>query len=527
MADPYVMMVAGIVVCLCAAGLPRERIPRPVAPERALSNLYWRAWEAFWEWLRSPQPDLAGPEDADDGQTWLAHHPSFAAQYAKYARAAFPPAQILSRAYARQRPDGLIPRAQAAAAPCAPLFAWSEWDSCRASGDRTRLAQVRPALESFHRWLAGNQRGAEGLYRATRESGAAVSMELSCQVALDAHCLSLIAGELADDADAAAFAAEHADLAAAVNRHLWSEAERCYAGAAAGGWPLLAGVATAQRAEGVVSRLTDPQRSWHPRSAGDMYVVVRGLLRSGRRGLAKTIALEYLRGFPAQPSGLIALGSPAMLVEAVLGFSLDAPASTLRWAPRLGARHGIEGLTLGDCTLSVVCAARGPGRDYQIYTQADRPFTLHVVSDFGQGTAWRGKRSLGPLKDGVTCMEVRAGVAEYRISGEPGPDASPPAQPQQLSAARSDHGAVLQWQPCPDEDLVGYHVYRAEDHGWRKVSGAPCIWASYVDRDPPARGCCYAVAAVDIAANTSSMSAPAAIGAAGGQTSAPASAASA
>jgi hypothetical protein len=515
-------MVAAIVACLCVAGLPREFIPRPVVPERALSSLYWRAWEGLWQWLRSPQLDLG---DADSG-AWLASHPSLVAQYAKYARGALSPARILSHAYARQRPDGLIPDVRAAA-PCAPLFSWSEWDSYRASGDCARLAQVRPALESFHRWLAGNQQGADGLYHAARESRAEASLELSCQMALDACCLSLIAAELADDAAATAFATEHAALAAAVNHHLWSEAERCYVepgavqGGPAGFWPLLAGVATGERADAVIAHLAALQHPWPHTPPSDTYVLVRGLLRAGRPGLAKTIALECLRRLPSQPAGLIPLAPAAMLVEAVLGFSLDAPASTLHWAPRLGARHGIEGLALGDCTVSVVCGARGPGRDYRICAQADRPFTLRVVTEFGRGTTWRGKRSLGPLKEGVTSVQVRAGAGEYRISGELRPDANPPAQPQQLSAVRSDHGALVQWQPCADEDLAGYHVYRSEDHGWRKVSAAPCIWASYVDGDSPARGCLYAVAAVDVAGNTSPMSAPAEMGAAGGRSSAP------
>jgi hypothetical protein len=590
--------VAAAIIPLSLLAVPGRRdtaartgIPSPIVPERALAGLYRLAWDAALRFLRNPQPDLDLAVDTADAAPAQCD-PCFIAQYAKYAHPAVPAAQMLSNIYAAQRADGFIPQpsgwrpAPSGRACSPPLHSWAEWDLYLLTGDRDRLAQVLPPLERFHRWLVDNRRAAAGLYGPTPGTA---TLDLSCQMALDAHHLSLMAAELGRDDAAAAFAEEHSELGHAINALLWRDDMRWYAEchaaqpppavqpddvkSIAGFWPLLSGVAPPERAAEVIAHLTDPRwfRSLPPAPAVSAqsdgcegpagpwggavrpaanYLVVRALLQAARPGLAKTVALEYLRSLSVQPrergalpayrsperdggadrpdtTGLSALGPVAMLIEAVLGLRADARANALVWAPRLSARHGIEKLPLGDRTVSVVCAARGPGRDYAIRTQADQPFTLRVVTDFARGTAWRGKKSLGPLRDGVAAIEVRAGAAEYRISGEPAPDATPPAQPRHLRATRVAEGALLRWQPCSDEDLAGYHVYRTEDHGWRKISGSPCIWSSYTDDHPPPGGCRYGVAAADTVGNTSPMSPAADLNSTGGAPSAPTSAESA
>ncbi|HUT73988.1 MAG TPA: hypothetical protein VM221_04020 [Armatimonadota bacterium] len=487
------------------AVLPRSRLPGLVSPERALTRLYWSAWQGAWERLHDPQLTLIPTTGADDGT-------ALAAQDAKYAAGVLP---------GQRMP---MPRQT----PSAPVWAWAEWDIYLVGGDRARLARVLPVVARFHRWMVENHRSADGLYHLDRATPTRVV--LSSQMALDAHRLSLMARELECHDDAAAFAAEHAELTQGINRELWAAAGRAYnengtaeTPALAQAWPLLAGVVPPQRADAVIGHLAEWMLRRSP-SGEDMtatYVVVRALLAAGRPGLARTVALEHLRALMTEPGATAPhAGVIAAIIEAVLGLSADARTGTLRWTPRVSARHGIQNLRFGDHTVSVRSAARAPGRDYVIRTEADRPFTLQVATDFSQGTAWRGKKSLGPLNAGATAIEVRAGTAEYRIRGEPGPDGFPPGQPQGLAVVRTAQGARLQWQPCVDDDLAGYCVYRTEDHGWRNVSGALCAWSSYTDDDPPPGGCRYAVAAVDAASNTSPMSAPADLGAVGGAPSA-------
>jgi hypothetical protein len=562
-------------------------LPIPIVADRDLAHLYRRALEVARAHLRHPQADrglgwdyVASSPDGGLDQAQLC----FVAQYAKHAFGPCPAPAMLSNMYARQQLDGFIPRKVApGGAICesadplgAPLYAWAEWDAYRVTGDHARLAQVLPALIRFHRWIASNRRGPMGLYHLKHAVGSGMNrqpragmgwVDLSCQMALDARHLALIARELRFDDEAMAFDAEHARLADAINRLLWNSERRWYeepgdAGlkSVASFWALLAGVATGERAAAMVEHLTNPDEFWRPTPAPSLsadssvynppdgerwrgavwspanYMIVRGLLELGRPGLARNIALEYLRAMVAQlrrqgalfaacspgrdwgvgeaDTALAGIGPIAMLIEAVLGMRADAPTNTLFWAPQLSSRHGVNHLRFGDTVASVVCAARAPRRDYVITTEANRPFTLAVATNFINGTAWRGKRSLGPLDNGMARLEVRAGNARYRISGEISPDGAPPAQPRNLVAARSDRGVSLRWHPCSDEDLAGYEVYRSEDHGWRKISSSLAIWSAYDDVNPAPGDRAYAVAAVDLAGNMSPMSLPARITAA-------------
>jgi hypothetical protein len=574
--------------CACAAparprALPRRKLPTAAILERRLAGLFSRAWELAWDHLRSPQPDSGFVSDYIDpafNGNLFQWDLCFVTQFAKYGHGVFPAPRMLSNMYAKQQPDGFIPREiKPDGEPFKygdglnpPLYAWTEWDTYRLIGDRSRLVDVLPPLIRFHQWINDNRRGDDGLYWFEDSLGSGMDdqprsgkgwIDLSCQMALDALCLSLIAREVGDEQAGDAFGAEYGRITETINRLLWNPDLRWYEDqggsdfkSIATFWALLAGVARDDRAEALVQHLTEPREFWRPTPVPSIsadsdiynapdggywrgavwpptnYMIVRGLMEAGRPGLAKTIALEYLRslaiqlrdqgtlfehcsserdwgGGVADMVGWAGVGPVAMLIEAVLGIRADAPTNTVTWLPTLRQRHGIQNLTFGGCTASLLCAARAPARDYVIKTEATKPFILRVVTQFSEGTAWRGKRSLGPLENGVARIEVRAGSSEYRISGQPAPDGAPPAQPQNLRVTPSGGGVVLRWQACADEDLAGYDVYRTEDHGWRKISSSLCIWSTYTDENPPHRGCSYAVAAVDLAGNTSAISSPA------------------
>ena len=202
-----------------------------------------------------------------------------------------------------------------------PLMAWAEWDIL-ASGlsDAARLAVVYPKLVRHHRACARRFRRADGLYFGdwfgcgmddlprwpngldrdetiatgvpfTKETVCGTRLakldgrmerclayyhwnrqagwiDLSSQMALDALCLARLATAVERDAEAAAWRAEHAELAAAINARCWSEELGFYCDVgpqgiiprrhAGGFWALLAEVAPKARAARVVRTLMDP-----------------------------------------------------------------------------------------------------------------------------------------------------------------------------------------------------------------------------------------------------------------------------
>jgi hypothetical protein len=96
------------------------------------------------------------------------------------------------------------------------------------------------------------------------------------------------------------------------------------------------------------------------------------------------------------------------------------------------------------------------------------------------------------------------------------PDVMPPAVPSDLVAVPSDEGVELSWTPCPDDDLLGYYIYRVESKipevpgvgfdGGRatRLNELPLESARYVDDGAlESIGYVYAVTSIDDAGNES------------------------
>ena len=152
-------------------------------------------------------------------------------------------------------------------------------------------------------------------------------------MALDALQLADFADELGLPGDAAAFRAEHAETAAAVNALCWDDALGFYCDVweggtiprktAAGFWALVSKVATPERAARVIAALKDPAQFHRPCgfpavSADDPedyqpetaywrgvvwpptdYIAFRGLLDCGEAAFAEDAARRYYNGVAA------------------------------------------------------------------------------------------------------------------------------------------------------------------------------------------------------------------------------------
>ena len=230
-----------------------------------------------------------------------------------------------------------------------PLFAWAEWLYARRTGDLSRLPRAYDASARLFAWLKANRTrpcnvlywfedtGSSGMdnsprsgYGAKHLDGSDVCwVDLSCQQVLTARCLAKMAPFVGRAAEAAKWTAEANELAARINRLMWSERTGFYhdvysetnnklaVKTAAAFWSLVSGVATPERAARLAAHLRDPKTfaSQYPvpslsrddpnyRADGGywcggvwppvVYMVVRGLRENGFGDLAREIAGRHL-----------------------------------------------------------------------------------------------------------------------------------------------------------------------------------------------------------------------------------------
>ena len=173
-----------------------------------------------------------------------------------------------------------------------PLMAWAEWEHYLISGDTSRFERVLPALEGIYGFIEKNRRrescklywfedtGSSGMdnspvsgYPASFLEGSDTCfIDLACQQALSAKCLSLIFEKLGNGEKAKYYKEENERICTLINERHYSEKAGWYfnffqrgwenervkfinAKTAAGFWTLVSGVAKGQRARSVVGHM--------------------------------------------------------------------------------------------------------------------------------------------------------------------------------------------------------------------------------------------------------------------------------
>lgn len=488
--------------------VPREKLPEPVLEDDpALVELYHKAWELAWNRLaRGTSANGFAPLYMDEGfNEWVYQWDScFIAAFGIYGRRAFPAMAALDNFYGRQRSDGAIFRVyrETDGSPACeplesepmlnpPLFAWIEWRWLWITGDRSRLATALPRLAALDGYISrtcGDRRG-EGLYYTSALGsgmdnlprpgvGLAGWVDFSAQQVLAARRLASLAREAGDGRLESHFSQQAARRTVALNRFCWDDETGIYRDRTEDGgqspvmhigayWPLLAQAVPGDRAERLVSHLrdslafrrpcplpalaaSDPSYSpdghywrggvWAPTS----YMVIRGLVESGRYGLADSLAADYLRwisrvereftpetarlawdqrfgdGYstlwecysaerPAPATrwdntflvrqdfvGWSGLGPIALLIENLLGLEVSGLENRILWRIHRKDRHGIRRLPLGPQDVDLLCETRPDGR--WITATGTQPFDLQVQ--------WEGGDSL---------LAIPAGGRSFRL----------------------------------------------------------------------------------------------------------------
>lgn len=308
--------------------------------------------------------------------------------------------------------------------------------------------RVRP---TGHLWFDSFGSGMDNIDR----TGVHGCIDYTCQAALDAGSLASIALYVGDEDIARGASEMYLVLKELINDTMWDDfagrygdidedllvIERQHAGVF---WALVADVVPAARLESLVRPLRSvreyarrhrlpaipaTEKSYNP--AGDywrggvwppiVHTVVRGLERCGHGELAHEIALNHLAnvaevfantgtlwenyapdaaapGKPARPDfcGWSALGPIAILIETVLGISVNGSLDEVTWNLRLEESHGIRRLYVRNTPLNL--QAEKTSRGWRVRAEATAPLTLWI----------NGTRGARPV-------DLRAGVQEVEV----------------------------------------------------------------------------------------------------------------
>ncbi|WP_194928697.1 trehalase family glycosidase [Pseudactinotalea sp. HY158] len=290
----------------------RSQLPTPVVdgdPD------YVEAYEKTWQILVSEnllEPDEDSPlvrtyvDAGFDPSIMFQWDTLFSLRYALYGQGAFDMISTLDNWYAFQSPTGEIRRAYDtntgqvhpwASGPNGvnpPLFAWVELAGFHMTGDVDRVERVLPALRAYADWVSiqqwsqntphqlfwnnGNGNGMDNLPTQLGQGGDGTSnpvgnIDISSQIVLMRNSLAeleLVAGNETRAALDRAWASAIADR---IQEFGWNEddgrfyevdaqGEQWKVDSLAGFWPLLAGVASEEQSNRLVSALADPSVYW-------------------------------------------------------------------------------------------------------------------------------------------------------------------------------------------------------------------------------------------------------------------------
>jgi hypothetical protein len=280
----------------------KDKLPVPVYDgHQDVLETYWYCWKTLLHhWYFAPDApnhhavaNLCGTKPWGPWGSTMVWDTAFILYFARYGHQAYPFITAFDNCYARQHENGFICRESDKdnhevyvwfpVNP--PLFAWAEWHYYRISGDKERLARVFLPIVKHYEWWMTYQRRTNGVYwtdtfqeadDSPRNPLVHDAVSATSYQALAAVCLSQMAAEIGRTDMCGFFSEEYARLGELVNQWFWDEEHRLYNDLNAAHefiteprpgvfckhghmfWPLIAGIATGERALDLVRELMDP-----------------------------------------------------------------------------------------------------------------------------------------------------------------------------------------------------------------------------------------------------------------------------
>jgi neutral trehalase len=227
----------------------------------------------------------------------------------------------------KKNPTGVLP----------PLFSWAEFNIYHKIGNKKRIREIMPLLESYYSWLERTFKQENGLYAVPLEATMMTNspredmyypIDFNSQQALNALYMSALGDLMNDKEKSYRYKKHYFSLKTRINSHMWNEKDNIYydldrkmrqieARTIAAFWSLLAEVPSKDRAERLINQLTDPEdfgvenpfpslsaSHRHYSREGNGYrgsvfpqftfMIVKGLEKYGKFDLAREFAIRHL-----------------------------------------------------------------------------------------------------------------------------------------------------------------------------------------------------------------------------------------
>lgn len=286
------------------APFPKSRLPKPIfdeAPE--CIDLYYKAWELAWDHVYEQEGMPSSPymdEGFADSVVWI-WDTCFMVHFCKYAPDLFPGIESFDNFYACLH-DGVELPTSIQHPDNPPLFAWTEYEYYKYTGDDKRIRKLlveekylQKHFEFLERVRSGDKHGASrgcemywqkdefgyqwrgcpsGMDNTPRGLGKPEEIywvdALSQQI-LSAHYISLLAEVIGEEKIAEEYAEKSIDLKSILQMYYWdshdgtfydvyqNDLTHCKVKTPASYWPMLADACTKNQALRMVQHLNDPK----------------------------------------------------------------------------------------------------------------------------------------------------------------------------------------------------------------------------------------------------------------------------
>ena len=436
-------------------------------------------YDKTWAWLQDFWLDPKKLEQTPDGLFMFPQNDTlildqfesiFSSFFLVYSNRNYPANQNLDFFYSHQESDGAIRWRYDAKTDKPvftddnpegigmPLFAWAEFNLFHKSANKRRVKEVMPVLQKYMTWLDENYKQENGLYsvpvaastmyNAPRE-GTFYPVDFNSALAINALYMSAL-GDILNDKDLSfQYKRMYFSLKTRINSRMWNadtgfyhdldkNEEQLPQKTAAGFWPLMAEIPNEDKADAIVSHLSNPETfgTDHPfptLSADDPhfdpagngfcgsvypafnFMIIKGLEKYQRYDLARECAIRHLYylldgmfpGDSTQKGDLwesyqpckegksvakdeaheprshyvhtAGLSTIALMLENVIGLSISLPRKTVDWIiPNLEVM-GIENLSLKRNMITILSNKSIRGWEIQMESEKLYYFTINIL----------------------------------------------------------------------------------------------------------------------------------------------------